>query len=390
MTSPFVRLHGYKVRVQGRNGQAATAPPVGTHIYLDAPGGALDFNEYVVRHDGADAYTDPPLRLDPRHAYWCVYGPDPLTPGSTFGPVTGFGYPLLARFQPDHGDSLLILPGPYDLRVRGFNASYSTDHSLQSHLDGARDFYADLHVDLHAEILAMPAGWSTGTIEVRDSTTHQTRTAPMGWSLVAFDPGPSEQFGTHAIWRDEIVDELGRPAPPTLATLPPQPNFGAAPYTTSADARTNLILAVYLNEFSGMGAAAGIAWPNLTLLPQATVAQGRRFGLSTTAMFFLRRDGHGATNRAAHEIGHCLLADAGLGRAWLGQVDGARARVQSLLGRLGLGDPRTVYASLEEHLHAATSGNLMDTHGGSSPPVLTEIEVALMRAWFEFGGRTFV
>jgi hypothetical protein len=390
MTSPFVRLHGYKVRIQGRNGQGATAPEVGTHIYLDAPGGALEFNEYVVRHDGTDAYTDPPLRIDSRHAYWSVYGPSALAPGSTFGPVAGFGYPLLARFQDDHGDPVLVLPGPYDLHVRGFNASRSSDHPLQSHLDGARDFYANLHIDVQTEILAMPAGWSPGTLDVRDATTHQVSTVLAGWSLAEFGVPPGEQFGPHAIWQDERVDQYGMRMSLTEATLPAQPSFGVAPFTTAADAGKNLILAIFVNDFINMGSAGGIAWPNLTLLPQSTVAQGRRFGASTTAMFFLCRDGHHSSNRAAHEIGHCLLADAGLGRAWLGQVSGARARVQALLGRLGLGDPRTVYASLDERLHSAATGNLMDPHGGTSPPPLTEIEVALMRAWFEFGGRTFL
>lgn len=383
MTSPFVRLHGYKLRVQDRNGTGTSVPAVGTHVYLDAPGGTFQFNEYVVQHDGADAYTDPPLRIDERHAYWCVYGPDPLTPGTSFDRVAGFGYPLLARFQDDHGDPLLVLPGPYDLRVRAFNASTSLDSSVTSHFAGLTRLYADLHIDATAELVAMPAGWSTDMVEVlREDGSRAT--VPAGWSLIAFDAAEGESFGPKAIWHD------GTGMSAALDTLPPQPNFGAAPFTTPAEASANLMLMIYVNDFVNMGSAAGIAWPKLMQLPQASVDQGRRFDLSSTAMFIIRRRGMGALNRVGHETGHCLLADGGLGRDWIGTISGGRRRVERLLGRLGLGTGREVYAMLDEQLHGAATGNLMDRHGGSSPPALTEVQVALMRAWFELGNRTYI
>ncbi len=376
-----LQLNQITVRTTRPGATGDDPTPDGTHVLLDVPGGTFDFAHYEVRGGRLQvpASGHSPAVLDTQYRHFCAFGSSPLTAPANqqFQVIPGFGYPLPVRFR----QRTMILPNTRDIRVVWYNLTAQTHfvspgmtapeiqaaQAQQAHFDNHHDdaarFYRDLHIALDFVPQAAPSGLG------------------LPWVL----------RGGNALFRS-----AGPQTP--FAPVSPQPDFSDNAWAPAGD-RIHTLACFWVEDFQGLGSANGIAWPFLRLLNAIFQRPSQQFRPARTAFLFMRRRSAGGSYHSlAHEIGHCLQSDCGVGKNGIQSTQGHEASVRAFLARLGVEGPAPpgtaqqpapapgarlwdeLFATV--HAPASLAGNLMGTSGGGA---LLPWQVAVMRASREVG-----
>lgn len=357
----LLRLDRVEVHVARANASGSDPAPEGLHVWLDLPGGAFEFNHFVVHRGHLEPATTDGAgsgQLDPRWAYWSVWSAGALAVGTTFEPIAGFGYPLPARIT----GRRLVLPNTRPLAIHAYNLTAdATDASgrMAAAHASARDYLVQLHIDATFTLHSLPAGT------------------------------PLPLFLDHGVGVYNLSE-----APPLEPLRPVNPDLGGAGFRPPGSL-ANTLACYWVEDFQNQGSAGGNSWPLLPL-NHATLTLGEVFRGPGCAYFFMRHHrlpNVTMTNPLVHEVVHCLQHDPGLGRRTL-EANGMDGPVKSFLGRLLLEGPppagaaaaapgERLYAELFLALHAPpTPDNLMGTSGGVA---LLPWQVAVIRASPQIG-----
>jgi hypothetical protein len=347
-------------------------PPDGLEVHLAQPGqGTLTWEKFTVKPGTPNKVLEPTsatptIKRGVKGPFWCVWSASSLSPGTSFDKVAGFGWPLLARFV----KGSLVLPNTREVTLLYFNLSgqkhdpnLATD-PITADLNLAKKFYEDLHVRLVPTQGTVPAKMS-GTLNMNKDSSK----SPAKLEIV--------KAGT---------------ATSGYSPITPIPDLGDSSWGLPSDL-AHTVIAYWVNEFTNTQAGVrGMAWP----LPQLTnniITVGENWTHPNAAFIFLPlvMSGAATQNRVAHEIGHVLLYEPGLGTTVIENQFKAKSTVMAFLAKLGLEGPTpgspagsTAYGNLpvDMHKYAASTGNLMGPAGGAN---LADWQVAVLRASKQVG-----
>lgn len=389
-----LQLNLVNVRL-ARSDRAGHDPaPVGTHVWLDIPGGrgGLDFvfQEFVVGvdlNDPAKRRLNPVggsgvahARIDQSETYWCVWSP----PGQTLtvpnqkqmlqvdkqknveiitplNRIPGFGWPLLATLN---GQMELVLPNFRKLIVREFNLSGMprspfTDNTRQ----GAIEVYKDLHVNIDFQQQTPRAGQS---------------------NLFLF--GPDDHRRSFKLADKDRSDLESLPAETLPLTESPYLDPNSDPIKHPNELKS--ILLVWVNDFR-LRMPAGFMSdlvPAVTCFKSLCSPANLRFALlggpNPCSVIF-----HSAIRTSAvslaHELGHCLWSDPGRGKNFSRNFSGSDrslygARLSIMLANLKLGlFLGDIFQLLEADEHSDRGDNLM--YSTATKAELTFLQVSIFR-----------
>lgn len=422
-------------RVQRRGDSGVEAVPDGTHVYLDYPGGPMQFRHFVVQGGRlrlADQ-RDHQVVHEASYAHFGVWSEDELDvavypDAAPYAPVEGFGFPLPARFVGNR----IILPGTRTLRLRIVDASGSPSGpaTIERHVTQARRYFEKLHITVedHREVLDLPEDWGLILDRVgenfdrdrfaatlaRDDTFTQAagedepaeiataidfvRQRPSFHRLVWNTPRAAPlaidtTFGWNRLQRVVLERLQAYGLSGTPPTRDPLSSFQREPWAPPRAERRNTIVVIYVEKCRGMAATAGVAWPFVSAF-DGIVENGQLWDHAPCPYVFLATDpvetAQNVIQPLTHEIAHCLLGDAGMSHRRLDLYEDeyqSRTKTQQLLGGLGIEtatDPgRVLYDRLVRprvmttHVRSSTPRNLMQEGGGTA---LLPWQVAVMRA----------
>ena len=382
-----LQLSKVNVRVAFPDKKGHGPADIGTHVWMDVPGGAKP-SEFKSQHfevvkDSKDAAvrrlkpvssnTRATATIDHSETYWCLWSApgQALTVTDGFKKTQGFGWPLLA---PHTSGGDLILPNTRSVIIREFNLSGGTTPDMASVRDLAKDFYTDLHIALQFD--AQP----TPTSDRRNKqipSLFSDEGNPRGLRDVrALNTKPGSAFAPVVLALDEVpwVDRDKRKKTILLiwiknfAEFDPKANKWVDADARGFAANTSHIGIGMQYEYAILG--------NLSPFP---------------SVVFIATASRGDNYILAHELGHALLAEPGWGRELIATptVENARKytdRVTKVLTDLRLGMPTDeVIKLLPAKEHEKETRNLMfakgikDAKGVSPRDQLTFLQVALIR-----------
>jgi hypothetical protein len=376
------------------DGSTSTARQ-GLHVYLSPPAPANDelgftFTHFTIGANGAlqDAQQNP-VSLARSTNHWCYWASNALndaevnskkdsTGDHRFTPVSNaFDLPPFPpsgdppQATPRSGYALptewsgnqLVLPGTKKLTVNVFDCFTRTDQGLtQRRLDQAVSYWKSLLIDVTVNRAGAPS------VSGKEATP---------WSIVL---GKTPKGNAK-------VTLLG-----SDATTPLNFNFKKDPFQPKSDPSRTITMVV-LDDFTvGKAKAFAMMTNPVTKIP-FDLNQNFKNPSKNAIIFFAVFDAKpafAAANVLAHEMGHCLLHDVGLGTDVYSSAQ--TTQVTDLLTDLGLGlqmswlIPKSHWTpSMTTSTPDVRASNLMRDDGGT---FLVPWQVAVVRAAHELTPRT--
>jgi|GEM_PF-5111967 hypothetical protein len=368
----ILKLKRLSVRLARANRSGTKRAPDGLYVYLDAPGDQskyatepFDFQEFQVKRGrlcatGASTQNVP---LDTSLGYWCVWSKTKMSAkkiSGSFKEITGFGYPLQVRFS----RKKLILPNWRRLRLRTFNLSGErrSHQEITNQLRRAQEMFDKVHVKLEMKFRRPPR------------CRHPETRRRGKWPPTVFSTSNQETkfyaYGTKA--------KLKLPRPGTKRPWLHRSSWW----------RKRSIILLWVAKMQG---AKGIAAMVLPLSGQPVAHWKKPHNLKLypnrhSSIVVLPVLAGANSYGLAHEIGHCILEDAGLGHVLIDKYSNWKARVKSkLIKKLGFITKsdltekkleKTYREVLTRYVHTNALGNLMNPDGGTE---LLYTQVAVMR-----------
>lgn len=317
-------------------------------------------NPNISRLKPAGAKPNTTAQIDVSETYWCVWSfGNALQVPNKFDRVPGFGWPIQALLN---DKKELILPNNrimflHEMSLAGIDLLGNQDFPQEffDNRDFARKFYDELHIGLIFRVNAKPAS------------------VPDVFS--GFHLKTNERFLHNAADINKNINTIPR------VTL----SLNQPPLRPIND--HDKTVAVYcVKDFVG-DSAEGETVCRTRLSPVPVASGLTAIPVDCSTMFVTLKPGANAV--LAHEIGHALLAEPGMGKKWLdsrtpfspADLATYRGRLETMLDGLKLGMPvANVIQTLDDNEHSAHASNLMFAIGqtGSSNQ-LTFLQVAIMR-----------
>ena len=385
MPPPQLRLTNVDVRV-AKDGDPSRHDPadVGTRVWLDVPDkkSQFTFQEFKVIADkrnknkrrlvrpgqtgNATAQIDRSLR------YWCVWdkknGSVTSAP-SGFHQVQGFGFPLLAKLKGHQ----LILPNFCWLVMREFNLSGAkiTASRIDVNRDRLLKLCELLHIRTYFNLQPHPTltnGKPCPTLQARLGN------APKG----LFDTN-DPNTNLHDL----------TPAPPATPLI----DFNKSPWVPTKE-KGRTIIVVWVDRIETPLRSTGVTELVVRRAPKPVIGAIVKRPMKRSVIFIPVRGStqnnevkHAGSNAdLAHELGHCLLSDPGLGRNVIDPEPTWKARVIRMLHGLSLNrSGQDLYKRLPKTYHDnRSSKNLMSSRGPDDTTLtgrglLHSLQVAIMR-----------
>jgi len=367
-------LHVYLSRPDG--GIPGVSPPI------PVPQGGvktLKFAHYRVSADGSlvpnkGSKGIAPLPGSRATSYWCVYGTDAIasledptanTPKEAFFNQTD-PLPLPTQWQKQGLN--LVLPETRKCQVNVFNVTgdQSFDSAITKAQDDATKFYEKLKITFDFQ---------------RPTATNQNP-----WGLQSFNLDSPTRPPNPEHWITQFVQDPNNQGQLVAQIMSPktnggqQPDLSQAPWAPTGKA----LVAFFIKDWAGSGLALGMSFPP-TPVTNVHLDIGQQFTLPQAGVIFMARMGDSYAHAFAHEIGHCLLYEPGLGKPYLikspgpGQPPLQVPVTAFLTNKVGMA---TKYADIHDapsHVSTQLYGTsfLMCPRGGHD---LQSWEVAVIRA----------
>lgn len=365
-------LKRVSVRLAKPNGSGTKRAPERLYVYLDLPGdqskyatAPFDFQEYQVKKGRlcATGSSAKPTPLDTSLGYWCVWSEtrmDAKKISGSFKVIAGFGYPLQVSFR----RGKLILPNWRRLRLRTFNLSGEkrSHKEIKNQLKRAQEIFDKVHIKLEMKFSRPP--------RCRHPETRQRGK----WPTTAFSTSSTEtKFYAHG-----TKAKLKLPLPGTKRPWLHRSSWW----------RKRSIVLLWLANIQGAQGITAMVLP-LSGQPVAHWKKPHQLKLDPnrhSSIVVLPVLSGTNTYGLAHEIGHCVLEDAGLGHIMIDKYQAWKSRVkEKLIAKLGFEtksklNPKRLEEIYKEVLtkyeHTNAPSNLMNSDGN---PELLYTQVAIMR-----------